>query len=141
VTRFFAPFYGGILLDPALGSSAAVLLFTFKMLAEGDTVVPAGGMGDVARRLADQLPPGVVETGVAVEAVLAEGGRAAGVRTADGRTVLAADVVLAVEAPAARRLAATAGVTLPAPTARSAAPPRGSPPPARGRRSRGGPSG
>jgi phytoene dehydrogenase-like protein len=116
VSRFFAPFYGGILLDPALGTSAAVLLFTFKMLAEGDTVVPAGGMGDVARRLAEQLPAGAVRTGVAVDAVLADGGRAAGVRTGDGATIAAADVVLAVEAPAARRLAATAGAELAVPS-------------------------
>lgn len=116
ISRFFAPFYGGILLDPALGTSAAVLLFTFKMLAEGDTVVPAGGMGAVAQRLAELLPAGTVQTGVAVEAVLADGGRAAGVRTADGETIAAADVVLAVEPPAARRLAATAGVDLAAPT-------------------------
>jgi phytoene dehydrogenase-like protein len=115
VARFFAPFYGGILLDPALGTSAAVLLFTFKMLAEGDTVVPAAGMGAVARRLADQLPAGALATGVAVDAVLAEGGRVAGVRTAAGETVVAGDVVVAVEAPAARRLAATAGVDLAAP--------------------------
>jgi phytoene dehydrogenase-like protein len=115
VARFFAPFYGGILLDPALGTSAAVLLFTFKMLAEGDTVVPAAGMGAVAGRLADQLPPGALATGVAVEAVLTEGGRAAGVRTAAGETIAARDVVVAVEAPAARRLAATAGAELAAP--------------------------
>jgi phytoene dehydrogenase-like protein len=31
-------------------------------------------MGDVARRLAEQLPAGTVRTGVAVEAVLAEAG-------------------------------------------------------------------
>ncbi|HEY0780134.1 MAG TPA: FAD-dependent oxidoreductase, partial [Gemmatirosa sp.] len=41
IARFFAPFYGGILLDPTLATSASVLLFTFKMLAEGDAVVPA----------------------------------------------------------------------------------------------------
>jgi uncharacterized protein with NAD-binding domain and iron-sulfur cluster len=115
VSRFFAPFYGGILLDPALGTSAAVLLFTFKMLSEGDTAVPAAGMGDVARRLAEQLPAGTVRTGVAVEAVLAEGGRAAGVRTRDGLQIAAADVVLAVEAPAARRLAATVDAELAVP--------------------------
>ena len=115
VSRFFAPFYGGILLDPALGTSAAVLLFTFKMLSEGDTAVPAAGMGDVARRLAEQLPAGTVRTGVAVEAVLAEGGRAAGVRTRDGLVIVADDVVLATEAPAARHLAGTAGAALTAP--------------------------
>ena len=35
IEHFFAPFYGGILLDRHLESSAAVLLFTFGMLATG----------------------------------------------------------------------------------------------------------
>lgn len=118
VARFFAPFYGGILLDPALGTSAAVLLFTFKMLAEGDTVVPAGGMGNVARRLAERLErltPGAVRTSTSVAALVVEGGRVRGVVTDRGERVDAADVVLAGETPAAARLAATAGVQLAAP--------------------------
>jgi phytoene dehydrogenase-like protein len=118
VSRFFAPFYGGILLDPALGTSAAVLLFTFKMLAEGDTVVPAGGMGQVAQRLADRLlalQPDALRLGADVAALHVEGGRARGVVLASGERVDAADVVLAGEAPAAARLAATAGLRLAAP--------------------------
>lgn len=132
VSRFFAPFYGGILLDPALGTSAAVLLFTFKMLAEGDTVVPAGGMGEVARQLAERLEraaashgvpndmsnagaPGVVRTSTGVAALLVDSGRVCGVVTDRGERVDAAAVVLAGETPAAARLAATAGVRLPVP--------------------------
>ena len=118
VARFFAPFYGGILLDPALRTSAAVLLFTFKMLSEGDTVVPAGGMGAVARRLAARLEaaqPGALHLGAAVGAVDVADGRACGVVLDGGARVAAAHVVLAGEAPAAARLAATAGVRLPAP--------------------------
>ncbi|GJG86135.1 amine oxidase [Gemmatimonadetes bacterium T265] len=112
IARFFAPFYGGILLDPALGTSAAILLFTFKMLSEGDAVVPAAGIGAVAARLAAGLPPGALRTRVTVAAVRADGGRARGVVTSDGEHLAAADVVLAAEPPAAARLAATAGVAL-----------------------------
>jgi phytoene dehydrogenase-like protein len=118
VARFFAPFYGGVLLDPALGTSAAVLLFTFKMLAEGDTAVPAGGMGDVARRLADRLEaaqPGALRLGADVAALRVADGRARGVTLASGESLDAEHVVLAGEAPAAARLAATAGLRLEAP--------------------------
>ena len=47
ISSFFAPFYGGILLDRSLETSASVLLYTFKMLAEGRTVVPTMGMGAI----------------------------------------------------------------------------------------------
>jgi phytoene dehydrogenase-like protein len=115
IDGFFAPFYGGILLDPALGTAASVLLFTFKMLAEGDTVVPAAGMGAIARHLADALPAGTLRTGVAVEAVDVVDGRAAGVRLAGGETIAASAVVLAVEGPTATALARTAGIALAGP--------------------------
>lgn len=115
IARFFAPFYGGILLDPALGTSASVLLFTFKMLAEGDAVVPAAGMGVLGARLAEGLPAGALRTHVTVTAVRTEGGRARGVVTSDGQPLDAAAVVLATESPAAARLAATAGVALDVP--------------------------
>lgn len=115
IARFFAPFYGGILLDPALGTSASILLFTFKMLAEGDAAVPAAGFGAVAAHLAAALPAGALRTNVTAAAVRSEGGRARGVVTSDGAQIDAAAVVLAAEAPAAARLAATAGVVLPVP--------------------------
>ena len=118
--RFFVPFYGGILLDRALETRASVLLFTFRMLAAGDTVVPAAGMGAVTRQLAAGLHASRVRTGHLVEAVVAEGGRVRGVRVrpaggGDAELVEADHVVLATEAPTLARLAATADVALPVP--------------------------
>jgi phytoene dehydrogenase-like protein len=101
---FFAPFYGGILLDPSLGTAASVLLFTFKMLAEGETVVPAAGMGALTRELAAGLPAGSVRTGVAVQALELADGRVTGARLADGSVIAAESVVVAVEGPAAAAL-------------------------------------
>jgi phytoene dehydrogenase-like protein len=120
IDAFFAPFYGGILLAPALGTAASVLLFTFKMLAEGDTVVPAQGMGAIARRLADALPDGTVRTDTTVQAIDVVDGRVAGVRTADGSRLAADAVVLAADGPAAATLARTAGVALAGPDLASA---------------------
>lgn len=71
VDGFFAPFYGGILLDRSLSTNAAILLFTFKMLAEGDTAVPARGVGEITAQLASRLPPGVVRTRTSVRSVQA----------------------------------------------------------------------
>src|SRR5271155_1575748 len=50
--RFFSPFLGGILLDGDLKSSSRMFEFVFKMLSEGSTVVPAGGMGAIPAQLA-----------------------------------------------------------------------------------------
>src|SRR5215472_7645096 len=50
--RFFRPFFGGILLDRELESSSRMFEFVFKMLAEGDAAVPAGGMGAIPAQIA-----------------------------------------------------------------------------------------
>lgn len=110
VARFFAPFYGGIFLDRTLSSSASMLLFTFKMLAEGDTAVPAAGMGAISRQIADQLRPGTVRLGTPVGRVDARAGRVAGVAL-DDDSLGARNVVLATEAPVVERLTATAGAS------------------------------
>lgn len=114
IDGFFAPFYGGILLDRSLATSASVLLFTFRMLAEGRTAIPASGMGAITAQLAAQLPPGTVRVGVGVQQLHVTDGRVAGVTLTDGTRVEATDVVLATDAPTTVALAATAGVTLPA---------------------------
>lgn len=115
IRQFFAPFYGGILLDPSLGTSASVLLFTLKMLAQGDTVLPAQGMGAITRQLASALPAGSVRCGTRVRAVEVTEGAASAVVLASGERVAARAVVLATDPWSLVALAATAGVTLPAP--------------------------
>src|SRR5437588_840244 len=57
IHRFFRPFFGGILLDGELKSSSRMFEFVFKMLSEGDTAVPAQGMGAIPAQLASHLPP------------------------------------------------------------------------------------
>lgn len=116
IDGFFAPFYGGILLDRTLATSASILLFTFKMLADGDTVVPAGGIGALTQQMAARLSAGTVQCGVRVQSLVVTEGRVVGVRLADDRVLSASQVVLATDAPAAVALAASAGVTLPEPT-------------------------
>ncbi len=112
IHRFFAPFYGGILLDRSLSTRASVLLFTFKMLSEGDTAVPAAGMGAIPQQMAALLPAESVRCNHAVRAIHVEHGSVCGVVLADGSTVRAPQVVLATDAPRARDLAASVRLTL-----------------------------
>lgn len=116
IQNFFAPFYGGILLDRSLETSAAVLLYTFKMLAEGRTVVPAQGMGAITAQLASALPAGSIRTGASVTRVIVDSGVLQGVSLDDGTVVRASSVVLACDPPTIGRLAATAGVLVDVPT-------------------------
>jgi len=68
VERFAAPFYGGITLDRGLETASSVFEYTFKALSEGDTVVPAGGMGEIPAQLKGRAEAAGadVTTGVAV---------------------------------------------------------------------------
>lgn len=109
IDRFIRPFYGGIYLDRALETSARVFAFTFQMLARGETVVPAAGMGAITRQLADGLPADTIQEGTPVRGLLREGGRVVGVETAAG-AVRASRVVVATESRAA---AALTGLDLP----------------------------
>ena len=104
VDRFFRPFYGGIFLDRDLGTSSRVLRFTFKMLASGETVVPARGIGELPQQLASHLPEDAVQLNSPVDELLRDEERAAGVRSA-GAEHESDVVVVATDAPAANRLA------------------------------------
>ncbi|MGV3708176.1 MAG: NAD(P)/FAD-dependent oxidoreductase [Gemmatimonas sp.] len=110
VDAFFAPFYGGILLDRTLSTNASVLLFTFKMLSEGDTAVPARGMGAIPQQLADQLPEGSVRLNTRVRAIMKRGDEATGVVLENGAEVSAADVVVATDPQTAATLLRTVDI-------------------------------
>jgi len=53
LSKFVAPFYGGITLDRSLSTSRFVFEYTFKMLSEGGIAVPAEGMGAISTQLAE----------------------------------------------------------------------------------------
>ncbi len=99
IAQFIRPFYGGIFLNRDLHTSARMFLFTFKMLAEGDTVLPAAGIGAIPEQLASTLPADAIHISSPVRAVEMRAGRAVGVRLADGTLVEGEAVVLAVPAP------------------------------------------
>ncbi|CAN0261905.1 unnamed protein product, partial [Ectocarpus fasciculatus] len=58
VSRFFAPFYQGIFLSPLEEQSSLLFNFVFKMFSVGSASLPEGGMGEVPKQIAADLPDG-----------------------------------------------------------------------------------
>lgn len=106
VRGFLRPFLSGVLLESDLDTSARYLLFLFRCFAEGDAVLPAGGMGRLPDVLAADLE-GRVHTGCRVTRV-----EETSVTLDDGTVVGAERVVLAVDAAACETLAGVPAPTL-----------------------------
>ena len=69
IDRFFRPLFSGIQLDPDLEVSSRRFEIVLRMLAVGESGVPAAGMRAIPDQLAAGLPGDALELGVAVEAV------------------------------------------------------------------------
>ena len=95
---FLRPFFGGVLLDLELGAPAARFLAAFHRFAHGRAELPRGGMQSLADELARPLGGRIrLETPVnRVEDRV--------VHLADGGTLSARSIVLAVPRPASRIL-------------------------------------
>jgi phytoene dehydrogenase-like protein len=108
--NFAAPFYGGITLDRSLSTSRAIFEYTFKMLSEGKTAIPADGMGAIPAQLADfaRKAGATIETERRVTAVAADGDGAT-VETAS-ETVDADAAIVATDPPTAKELTGVASV-------------------------------
>ena len=106
IDNFVRPFFGGVFLDDSLQTSAKAFQFDWKMLSEGETVVPAQGMGKIPEQIAEELAAqGRIRLGARVaELVRAEDGRYHGARLESGETVTGDAVVVATPAPEAARL-------------------------------------
>ena len=112
IDLFFRPFYGGVLFDRALTTSAKCLKFDFKMLADGSACLPSGGMGAISDQIAAPLlARGLVRLNAAASTLLIEGERVVGVRLANDQDICADAVVIATPAPAAARLSGVAAPT------------------------------
>lgn len=99
IDRLFRPLFGGIQLDPGLGTSARMFDVVYRCLATGDSALPAAGMGAIPNQLADRLAPGTVRLGTEVVAV-----ESTGVTCADGTHRPAQAVIVATDGPVASRL-------------------------------------
>ncbi len=105
IDRFFRPFYGGIFLERPLATTAEAFAFYFEMLARGNTVIPAAGMGAITEQLAAPLAAaGAIWLNLPVESLRYSGDRVSGVRLHDGQELEGDAVVLATDAPTAHTL-------------------------------------
>lgn len=104
IDNFARSFYGGIFLDRSLQTSARMFQFTFKMLATGDTVIPAEGMQRIADQLASALPKGAVRLNSRVSELLISEGRVQGVRLTTGERLESEQVIIATTSPEAMKL-------------------------------------
>jgi phytoene dehydrogenase-like protein len=102
---FFRPFYGGIFLDRSLQTSAKCFKYDFKMLSEGQTVLPAAGMGRISEQLAQPLSArSAVRLNAYVSDLIEDDERVHGARLVNGDIVRADAVVIATNAQEATRL-------------------------------------
>ena len=99
VDRFFRPLVGGIQLDPELSDSRRMFDIIFRMLADGDSVVPAAGMQAIPDQLAARLPEGTVHLGHRVAAT-----SSTSIRLDSGDEIAASAVVVATDGPTASGL-------------------------------------
>jgi phytoene dehydrogenase-like protein len=99
IERFFRPFLAGVQLDPTLSTSSRMFEFVFKMLAEGDNVLPAHGMGMISEQLAGRVPAGSIRLNTRVAAVAA-----GSVTLLDQAVLRAKSIVIATEGPQAAKL-------------------------------------
>ncbi len=99
IERFFRPLMGGIQLDPSLRTSRRMFDVILRSLVEGDVAVPALGMGAIPDQLSARLPDGLIHFDTEVIGVAPRQ-----VSLADGRTISATRVVVAVEGPRAASL-------------------------------------
>ncbi len=97
--RFFRPFFSGVFFDRELASSSRMFEFVFRVLAQGDAALPAGGIGAIPTQLAGSLPAGSIRTGAPVARV--EKGK---VVLASGEELSARAVVLATDGSETARL-------------------------------------
>lgn len=106
IERFFRPLVGGIQLDPDLADSRRMFDVIFRMLADGDSAVPAAGMQAIPDQLATRLPADSIHLEHRIT-----GATSTSVRVDGGDEIEASAVVVATDGPTAVGLLDLAPVT------------------------------
>jgi phytoene dehydrogenase-like protein len=102
--RFARPFFGGVLLDPQLRTSGALLQQYLRRFATGRALLPGAGIAAIPAQLAAGLPQGALRLSSPVRALRWCGDAVPAVVLADGEEITAGALVLAVDEPSACRL-------------------------------------
>ena len=104
IERFFRPFFGGVLLDNELETSATLFRYYFKKFLTGQTLVPRSGLQAIPDQLARRLPAGTLRLETEVTAVAIESDKASAVRLASGEEIQLDQLVLACPEPVTAKL-------------------------------------
>lgn len=102
--RFMRPFFAGIFLEKEMVTSVRMFGFVYKMLSQGQTALPAEGMGAIPAQIASDLAPGTLHLNAPVQELIRIGDRVTGIRLQDGTQVSADVVVVATPADVAAQL-------------------------------------
>ena len=99
VARFAEPFFGGVLLDSDLGTSAGLFLYYLKKFTTGRAWLPASGIAAIPTQMASRLPAGSLRLRTRVMALDVKNHRACGVTLDNGERIAASSIVLALDEP------------------------------------------
>ena len=100
IERFFRPFFGGVFLDEKLGTSAGLFRYYLKKFATGRALLPARGIGEIPRQLADGLPPGKLRLKCRARRLELLGSGTDALVTDSGERIGFSRLLLATDAPA-----------------------------------------
>ncbi len=103
--KYFMPYLGTLLFDRDLGAtSCRQFMFLCKLLVAGSRSTPAGGVQEITKRLASDLPRYQIHRNARVREILRDGGRASGVVLDTNERAAAPCVVIATDALTAASL-------------------------------------
>ena len=100
-SRFAQPFFGGVLLDNNLATSAGLFLYYLKKFVTGRAWVPAAGIQALPESLVSRLPSTAVRLNTRVAAITTEH---RGLVLDNGEMVSADKIILALDEPSLCRL-------------------------------------
>lgn len=103
ISRLFRPFFGGVFLESDLVTSSRLFTYLFRMFAEGPGAIPAAGMQAIPEQIAASLPARSIRFDTRVQQI--DGHE---LRLADGSTLFAPVIVVAVDGSEAARLCGSA---------------------------------
>lgn len=104
LARFAEPFFGGVLLDANLETSAGLFLYYLKKFTTGRAWLPAGGIAALPAQMASALPADSLRLRTRVTALDIQNGRARGMTLENGEHLEASSIVLALDEPSISRL-------------------------------------
>lgn len=99
IAQFFKPFFGGVFLENELQTSASFFKYIFGKFYEGEAVIPAKGMQQIAEQIASKLPTNTIRLNTKVTEIQENT-----VILANGERILANKIVVATDSYQAAQL-------------------------------------